>query len=58
MVLAAPGGDVGITMYCQEPRAIRKSCDVGVIRRGQVGSKKQLDQVAKTTALGTPDLIS
>jgi len=40
MILEKLGGDIGITMYCQEPRVIRKSRDGGVVRRGQVGGKK------------------
>ena len=39
MVLEALGGDIGITIYYQKPRVIRKSRSGGVVRRGQVGGK-------------------
>jgi hypothetical protein len=39
MALKALGGDDGITMHRQESRAVRKSRDCGVVRRGQIGGE-------------------
>ena len=52
MVLKALGGDVRITMYCQKPRITCKSRDGGVVRRGQIGGEKEVEQGANITALG------